>query len=127
MTKNYLTIFFRLFSLLLMVLASNSIQAQTTTWAGSWDNGEPDITKDVFFTSSYTSTADIIAKSVSVSNDAVVTIVGGLTPHTLTVENNISVTGALSRLILENNSSLVQINPSAVNSGNINYKRERIA
>ena len=123
MIKNYTSKYFRFFSFLLLVLVSNASQAQTTIWTGFWDNGNPDITKDVVFTANYTSIGDFSAKSISVSNDAVVTIAGGVIPHTLTVENNISVTGALSKLIFENNASLLQISPLAINTGNINFKR----
>ncbi|WP_395047898.1 T9SS sorting signal type C domain-containing protein [Flavobacterium sp.] len=123
MIKNYTSKHFGFFTFLVLILVSTISQGQTTTWAGSWDNGNPDITKDVVFTANYTSIGDFSAKSISVSNDAVVTILGGLTPHTLTVENNISVTGALSKLVFENNASLLQISPLAINTGNINFKR----
>ncbi|WP_395056923.1 T9SS sorting signal type C domain-containing protein [Flavobacterium sp.] len=123
MIKNYTSKYLDFLLFLLLILVSNISQAQTTIWTGSWDNGDPDITKDVVFTTSYTSTGDISAKSISVSNDAVVTVIGGVTPHILTVENNISVTGALSKLIFENNASLLQTNPLATNTGNINFKR----
>jgi hypothetical protein len=95
--------------------------AVTTTWNGtSWDNGLPSINKVVAFTGNYTSTANVEACSVSVSNDAVVTLADS---HTLTVENNVSITGTNSKLVFENNASLLQINPSATNTGNINFKR----
>ncbi|MEO8233956.1 MAG: T9SS sorting signal type C domain-containing protein [Flavobacterium sp.] len=123
MIKNYATKYFYAFSFLITLLLSNVSQAQTTTWTGSWDNGNPDITKDVVFTANYTSIGDFSAKSVSVSNNAVVTIVGGLTPNTLTVQDNITIATG-SNLIFETNSSLLQINPVATNSGNINYKRD---
>ena len=123
MIKNYTKKYFYTFSFLIALLLSNIIHAQTTTWTGSWDNGNPDITKDVVFTTNYTSISDFSAKSVSVSNNAVVTIVGGVTPHTLTVQNNITI-AAGSNLIFATNSSLLQINPIATNTGNINYKKD---
>lgn len=99
--------------------------AVTTTWNGtSWTNGAPNSNKQVAFTGNFTSSANIEACSISVSNGAVVTFTGGLIPHTLTVENNISVTGAGSKLVFENNASLLQTNPAAVNTGNINFKRD---
>jgi hypothetical protein len=94
----------------------------TTTWNGSsWDNGLPTINKAVAFTGNYTSTANIDACSVSVSNDAVVILADS---HTLTVENNVSITGTNSKLIFENNASLLQINPSSTNTGDINFRRK---
>lgn len=99
--------------------------AVTTTWNGtSWTNGAPNINKQVAFTSSFTSSANIEACSISVSNGAVVTIAGGATPHTLTVENNITITGVGSKLIFNNNASLLQTNPAAVNNGDITFKRD---
>lgn len=99
--------------------------AVTTTWNGSsWSNGAPNINKQVAFTSSFTSSANIEACSISVSNGAVVTIAGGATPHTLTVENNITITGVGSKLIFNNNASLLQTNSAAVNNGDITFKRD---
>ncbi|MFM9989361.1 T9SS sorting signal type C domain-containing protein [Flavobacterium sp.] len=120
MTKNYNTNYFYAFSFLIMLLLSNMSQAQTTTWTGSWDNGDPDITKDVIFTANYTSPSNISAKSVLVSGGAQVTIASN---HTFTIENNITVAVG-SNLIFETNASLLQINPTAINTGNINYKRD---
>jgi hypothetical protein len=120
MIKNYNTISFRLLSLLLMVLFSNISLSQTTTYTGTWDNGEPNITTAAVFMTNYTSVADIVAKSVSVSGGAQVTIASG---HTFTVENDISV-ATNSKLIFENNSSLLQNNALSINTGNINVKRD---
>ncbi len=120
MIKNYYTISFRLFSLLSMILLSNISQSQTTTYTGTWDNGEPNITTDAVFTANYTSVEDITAKSISVSGGAYVTIASG---HTFTVENNISVE-TNSKLIFENNASLLQNNALAINAGNVNLKRD---
>ena len=111
MTKNYNTNYFYAFSFLIMLLLSNMSQAQTTTWTGSWDNGDPDITKDVIFTANYTSPSNISAKSVLVSGGAQVTIASN---HTFTIENNITVAVG-SNLIFETNASLLQINPTAIN------------
>lgn len=120
MNKNYPTLSFRFLCLLLLVLVSNFIQAQTTTWDGSaWDNGTPDITKDAVFTGNFVSSGNFAAKSVSVSNTAQVDI---LSTHTLTVANNVDVAIG-SNLIFENNASLLQTNASATNTGNINFKR----
>lgn len=94
--------------------------AVTTTWNGSaWNNGLPNGDKAVAFTGNYTSTGNISACSVSVSGGAQVTIADS---HTFTIENNITVAGG-SALVFENNASLLQTNSSAVNTGNITYKR----
>lgn len=94
--------------------------AMTTTWNGtSWDKGEPNANKNVLFTGNFSSTTAISACSVQVSNGAVVTINSG---HTLTVGNNLTVdSGAV--LQFENAASLIQTNASAINTGNIIYKR----
>ena len=94
--------------------------AMTTTWNGtSWDKGEPNSNKNVVFTGNYTTITGFSACSVKVSNNAVVTI---NPTHTLIVENVVTV-DAGSNLIFENNASLLQTNASAVNVGNITYKR----
>ena len=95
--------------------------AMTTTWNGSsWDKGEPNANKNVVFTGNFSSAANLSACSVTVTNNATVTINAA---HTLTVENIVTVNSG-SNLVFENNASLVQINPSAVNVGNITYKRD---
>lgn len=120
MNKNYALLSFRFLSIVLMVLLSNFLQAQTTTWNGtSWDNGTPDITKDAVFTGNFVSSANLATKSISVSNAAQVSILGA---HTLTVANNIDVVAG-SKLTFENNAGLLQTNASATNTGTINFKR----
>ena len=99
--------------------------AVVTSWNGTaWSNGLPTINKQVAFSGNYTSSASIEACSISVTNGAVVTISGGATANTLTVDNNIDVAGVGSKLIIENNASLLQKNALAVNTGNINFKRD---
>ena len=94
--------------------------AMTTTWDGtSWDKGEPNINKNVVFTGNYTAAVGFSACSVTVSNNAIVTI---NSLNTITIENGISVNSG-SSLIFENKSSLIQNNVGAVNIGNITYKR----
>ena len=122
MIKNYTSKYFRFFAFILLFLVVNISQAQTTTWTGSWDNGNPDITKDVVFNANYVSTVDISAKSVSISNNAIVTIGDGVSAPTFTIQNDITI-AAGSSFVFENNASLLQTNPLAVNTGNINYKR----
>lgn len=94
--------------------------AMTTTWNGtSWDKGEPNANKNVVFTGDYSSSTDLTACSIIVTNNATVTINSN---HTLTIENGINVTLG-SNLIFENNASLLQNNSAAVNNGSITYKR----
>ncbi len=120
MKKNYFPLNLKSFVCFMVFIVANLSQAQTTTWDGTaWDNGAPTITEDAIFIGDFTSAADIVAKSVSVTSGAQVTIANG---HTFTIENNITV-DAGSNLISENNASLLQINPLAVNTGSINFKR----
>lgn len=102
----------------------NNLQVQkcamTTTWNGtSWDKGEPNSNKNVVFTGNYSSTSNISACSIRVTNNAIVVINSN---HNLTVENGIEVSSG-SDLVFENNASLLQNNPVATNLGNITYKR----
>lgn len=91
----------------------------STTWNGSgWSNGVPDNTKQAIFSANYTTTADIEACSIAITNNAVVTVTSS---HTLTSYYEVNVTtGAL--LVVENEAALVQLNNNG-NSGNILVKR----
>lgn len=116
MKKNY----FKKFILTLLILFSQFTFSQTTIWDGiAWDNGIPNNLTDVVFTGNYSSTGDLTANSVTVNNSSIITI---NSTHTLTVENDITINTG-SNLIFENNASLLQINGSAINTGNITYKR----
>ena len=119
MIKIYVSMMTKLFFISILLL-SNFAQSQITTWSGTWNNGIPDNTKDAVFTTNYTSAGNMNAKSVLVSNGAQVTISSN---HDFTVQNNIDVSGVGSKLVFENNASLIQINSAATNTGNINYKR----
>ena len=113
-TKIYVVVFLFFFS---------TIFAQTT-WNGStWIPNPPNSTLDAMFTGNYSSTATIVAKSISITNNAQVTIIAG---NTLTVENGISVSAG-SNLIFENTANLIQNNASAVNTGNITFRRNTVA
>jgi hypothetical protein len=100
------------------------ISFYSTTWNGSaWSNGTPSSTVRAVFAGDYSSTGDLQACSVEVLSGNVVFN----TNHTLTVQNDVKVTGG--SLTLDNNSSLLQVNyldnngvPFS-NSGNITYKR----
>jgi len=95
----------------------------TNTWNGiSWSTGLPPIsTQKIVFTGNYPPTSDpnvdIVGCSCLVSGGATVNIKTG---RTMTIINEVTVLGTL---IFEDQSSLVQINDAAVNTGNITYKR----
>lgn len=111
----------RIILLLLTISFFGTTKAQTTIWDGaSWDNGTPTSTLDVIFQGNYTSAGNWNAKSLTVSNNATVTIGSG---QVITVENAVNVqTGA--SLIFNNTATLLQTNAAAVNSGNIIYQRD---
>lgn len=106
-------------------MASSSIivNAQpTNTWNGTrWSSGAaPTSTEIIVFDADYESTSDLIACSCQVNSGATVEINTG---NTLTILNALTVNpgGALT---FDDDASLVQINDSALNSGNIIYERE---
>ncbi|BCY27525.1 S8 family serine peptidase [Flavobacterium okayamense] len=92
----------------------------TTTWNGSsWSNGVPDRTSAVTFTGNYSSSSDLEACSVTVSNNSQITVNSG---HTLLVGGNVTVDSG-SLITIENNGALRQIDDLATNTGNIIVKR----
>jgi hypothetical protein len=108
------------------IVYSNSVSVgfSSTTWNGTtWSNGFPSATTKVIFNGTYTSGANIQACSIEVLS-GVVTILPG---HTLTVQNDVKITGG--SLICENTASLVQVNTlnnlgvQFTNTGNITYRR----
>ena len=89
-----------------------------TNWNGSsWSNGKPVDNVAVTISGNYSSTENIDACSMTVNNNAIVSIASG---------NNIKLSGALTvssgSLTLNNNSNLIQTTDVA-NSGNIIIKR----
>lgn len=102
-----------------------TITFNKTIWNGGWSNGTPDATKAVEFQSNFTSSGDIAACSVSVTGGNVVIATG----HTLTVQNQVAVSGGT--LTFNDDSSLYQPNPvvnapgvySGGNTGSITYNR----
>jgi hypothetical protein len=108
------------------IVYSNSVLVSfyATTWDGTtWSNGAPTSSLRALFAGNYSSTADLQACSVEVLSGNVVFN----TSHTLTVQNDIKVTGG--SLTFEDKSSLLQVNyldnngVAFVNTGNITYKR----
>ncbi|NJM78429.1 MAG: T9SS sorting signal type C domain-containing protein [Flavobacterium sp.] len=96
----------------------------TTTWNGSvWSNGIASATKNVIFTGNYTSSGNLDACTVEITNNAQVTFNSG---DTFIVGGNINIATG-SSLIIENNSALRQLNDAASNTGNIIVKRNATA
>lgn len=102
--------------------------ANSTIWDGlAWTNGMPaDSDTKIIFEADYTSSGSnydevngLVGCSIEVLADANVVFSEG---HHVTIDNEILVadTGSFT---LENNASLVQINPDVVNSDNITVKR----
>jgi len=98
-----------------------------TTWTsaggGSWDNGTPSATKAAIIEFDYTSTGDLNACSLTVTNNAVVLISSGDSVNlngSLTVDSGSSFT-------LENNANLLQGGTTNTNSGDITVKRNSSA
>lgn len=95
----------------------------TTTWTGSpaaWSNGAPTGTMTAVIAANYSEAANINACSLTVNNNAVVSIPSGI---------NVTLNGAItvasgSSFTLNNNANLLQSNPAAVNSGNIIVRRQ---
>jgi hypothetical protein len=106
--------------IVLMIFFIQISFSQTTTWDGaSWDNGVPNNSTDAIFTGNYSSSGNLSTKSITLNGTSIVTFNSS---HTLTVENDITI-NATASLVFENNASLLQINGSATNTGNITYKR----
>jgi hypothetical protein len=90
----------------------------TTTWNGSsWSNGIPTYGNSVIFSGNYTSTTDMYACSILVTNNATVTF-----NNNVFVYNEITINTG-SSFTLNNNNNVLQINPLAVNIGNILVRR----
>lgn len=106
-------------------IAVKITQGSSTTWNGtSWSNGTPDLTKLVIingnFTTSTAGHGNINACSLLVNSPFTATITDGMY---FNVQNDVTVSVGAT-LNIDNNGSLVQINDSGVNTGNINMKRK---
>jgi hypothetical protein len=97
-----------------------SINASTVnTWDGSaWSAGTPTLSQSLVFAGDYSSANSISGCSCQVDAGKTVTILSG---GVLTITNAVTTNG---KLIFENNSSLIQVNDAAVNTGSIIYKRK---
>ncbi|WP_264510947.1 T9SS sorting signal type C domain-containing protein [Flavobacterium sp. N1719] len=97
-----------------------TVAVNTTTWDGtSWSDGTPDATKAAFVTGNLTIASNLQACALVISNNAIVSVASG---SNVTLENAISV-AAGSSFTVNSNANLIQVNPNAVNSGNIVVKR----
>ncbi len=98
--------------------------SESTTWNGTtWSNGTASATKSVIFTGNYTSSTDLEACSIVITNNAQVTFNSG---NTLIVDGDVTVdAGAV--LTIENNSALRQIDDTAINTGAVIIKRNATA
>jgi hypothetical protein len=96
-----------------------TISINTTTWDGStWSNGAPTITTTAYMTGNYSEATDLFACTLTVSNNAVVSIPSGF---------DVTLNGALtvntgSSFTLNNNANLLQ-QTEVANSGTISVKR----
>jgi hypothetical protein len=97
----------------------------TNTWSndswgnGSWNNGATTTDQKIVFADDYNEDADVNGCSCKVTGGKEVTIKSG---KTMKIVNEVEVL-ASGKLIFENNASLVQINDTAVNEGDIIYNR----
>lgn len=99
--------------------ATVSVIVPTTTWTGSsWNNGVPTSTSTAIITNDYNVSANINACTLTVNNNAIVTI-----PSDFNVTLNGALTVSSGSFTLNNNANLIQLTNSA-NSGNIIIKRE---
>lgn len=103
-----------------------AVTISSTTWTaaggGSWTNGEPTATTAAIISYNYSTTHDLAACSLTVNNNAVVTV---------NDTDSIVLNGALtvapgSTFTLNNNANLVQ-NADTANSGSIVVKRSTAA
>jgi hypothetical protein len=94
----------------------------TTTWNGSsWDNGAPTSATTAIIAGNYNVSANINACTLTVNNNAVVTI-----PTSYNVTLNGALIVSSGSFTLNNNANLIQ-SSNVANSGNIIVKRETAA
>jgi len=101
--------------------ASVTLVSSSNTWNGSsWSKGTPPTSSErIVFAGNYTSAADLTGCACQVSSGTVVISSG----NTLNITNELVVHNG-GTLTFEDDSSLVQTNNSAINTGNIIYERE---
>jgi hypothetical protein len=95
-----------------------TVTIATTEWDGTmWDNGTPTITTTAIISGNFTSTADLFACSLTVTNSAIVSI---LSTHNVTLNGKLTVSSG--SFTLNNNANLLQ-QTDVANTGNIIVKR----
>jgi len=98
------------------------LSIETTTWNGSgWSNGAPTSGKTAIISGNYSQSANIDACSLTVNNNAVVSIPAG---YNVTLNGAITVSSG--SFTLNNNANLIQTS-NVANSGNIIVKRNSSA
>jgi len=91
-----------------------------TVYNGTWSQGAPNASRDAVIEGNYSVAANLAAKTLTVNNNAAVTIPSG---------NNANLTGALtveagSSFTLENNANLIQVdNVANTGAGTVTVKR----
>ena len=97
-----------------------SATIKTTTWDGTtWSAGAPDASTNAVLTGPYSGIADLVACSLTINNNAAVTLASGVTA---TLNGAILVNSG--SFTLEDSASLVQTDDEAVNVGaNFTMKR----
>jgi hypothetical protein len=99
--------------------ATVSVIIATTTWSGSsWNNGEPTSSTKAIIAGNYSLPANITACTLTVNNNAVVSI-----PYGFNVTLNGALTVSSGSFTLNSNANLIQ-STNVANSGNIIVKRE---
>jgi hypothetical protein len=95
-------------------------RADVTTYQnGAWNNGIPNIELNAVIATDFTSTSNLVAKSLTIAPEAIFTIASGTT---LTVENTITNTAGVNNFILESDAVLLQ-NSTVPNSVFATVKR----
>ena len=96
-----------------------TITVPSTSWNGSsWSNGEPTITTTAYMTGNYSLSTDLFACTLTVSNNAIVSIPSG---YDVTLYGKLTVNTG-SSFTLNNNSNLIQ-QTNVSNTGDIIVKR----
>lgn len=106
----------------LTVTQNQTVTINSTTWNGTfWDNGLPSSSQAAIIAADYTVASDITACSLTINNNAIVTV---------NDEVNVTLNGALTvssgSFTLNNNANLIQTT-NVNNSGNIIVKRNSSA
>ena len=95
------------------------IYSNTSTWNGiSWSNGLPNSNNHIVFNDHYSSSNNINCCSCQINLGNIVI----QEYHNLTITKGLNVIGG--SLTFENNSSLIQLDDTAINSGIITYRRQ---